>query len=538
MLDNKDNKISENFKKLIEKNKSGGSLDDVNDIDDLDDDLEEEVDVDPEKKEFSLKLKKLLEDKDDRLKKVLKGEDPEITSRVVEAMDKWDKPKHKDEKFINRERLAQAYWTLYREAITRVSDKSISQEKKWMINYGFVRDEYLEDSQKKLIKEIDEENEKEKENNEVVFLAFDWFRDIVKGDVPPSVVDETSKKKKGVSKEKLDGKKGQLDAELKSAQLKIDKMEKHEIEIQKSSELIIEHDNHPDFENYDLRELYDSEKKDAVATILEASKELLKLDRQLASNYRVIERMIFEVEKMENAMEQGGNYIDISETVYAEFLSFRQMAKMSAGKQGNHFPLLYSGYMPQDKTNIGTISNVLKIMDEIEKLDPKLFYRTYKGEDHKIVPYVLVIPSYGDYGICWEPFSRSNRATSKGRVIIPMYPKSLKIALLTGLADLRWQIAKEKAQHYWMEEGLTGGYYEYYMNEKLKGNVKNHFINDYIKWINWESRGVQKLHKDARPVFWRHTPFPEEIREGLKNKGYYYNQLYKKDQNRSMSDGY
>ena len=89
-----------------------------------------------------------------------------------------------------------------------------------------------------------------------------------------------------------------------------------------------------------------------------------------------------------------------------------------------------------------------------------------------------------------------------------------------------------------MEEGLTGRYYEYYTNEKFKGDIKKYFIQDYLLWINWESQGMQKLHKDVRAIFWRMMPFPQEVKEELKNKGFFYSELYKKDKTRERSVGY
>jgi hypothetical protein len=72
------------------------------------------------------------------------------------------------------------------------------------------------------------------------------------------------------------------------------------------------------------------------------------------------------------------------------------------------------------------------------------------------------------------------------------------LAVLSGLADLRWQVAKERAQHYWMEEGLTGFYYQWFLSQKMKGDVRLQFIQDYILWITKESEGTQKLHKEVR----------------------------------------
>jgi len=119
-----------------------------------------------------------------------------------------------------------------------------------------------------------------------------------------------------------------------------------------------------------------------------------------------------------------------------------------------------------------------------------------------------------------------------------MYPKNLQIAVLTAVADLRWQVAKEKASYYWMEEGLTGHYYQWFDLQKLKGDVKDYFINDYVLWITKESEGVQRLDKEVRAVFWRHMPFPQEIKDKLKTRSMIYQELCQRDMNRAMSDGY
>ncbi|MDC7124791.1 MAG: hypothetical protein PQJ46_04445, partial [Spirochaetales bacterium] len=213
-------------------------------------------------------------------------------------------------------------------------------------------------------------------------------------------------------------------------------------------------------------------------------------------------------------------------------------AKMCVGRQGNHIPFLMKQYFPADRRNIGTRENVITQAAKIEAIDPGLFLRTFKRETNRIVPHFILLPCYGETGICWEPFEKFNKGSSRGRVAIPMYSKDLRRAVITALADLRWQVAKEKAAYYWMEEGLTGHYYQWFSERKLKGDVKERFVNDYVLWVTKECEGTQKLERDVRGIFWRDIPFPEEIRNSLKNRGFVYNELYKKDINRSMSDGY
>ena len=487
-------------------------------------------------KEHSSKLKTLLSQRSDYLKKVLSKEKPELSFKVVETMKFWEKPVDKEDKFKYREKLSVNYWALYRDMASNMCNGSFSEYKNRMIKYGLIDLDYLTESQQKLISKIDKINKSTKTDS--IFLSNEWFHGISQGKIPPSVLDETKIKRKGPNKERIENKKGQLEAEIKSAKLKIETILSYESEFKDCIDNVTKHNKYPKSNDSELIEPYASSQRESITNMLEVGRKLLVLDKQLGTNYRTIEKLKCELERLEQALEKGENFIDGNELILSEFSSFRQMVKMCGGRQGNHFPILHKSYFLGDALNIATKQNVLKIIGDVEKLDPMMFYRTYKGESHRIFPYIIMVPSYGSRGVCWEPFSRSNRATSKGRIVLPMYPKNLKLAVLSSIADIRWQIAKAKAQHYWMEEGLTGHYYEYYMSEKLKGNIKSHFINDYILWINWESNGMQKLNKNARPVFWRFTPFPQEIKESLQNRGFYYRDLYKKDQRKSKSDGY
>jgi hypothetical protein len=221
-----------------------------------------------------------------------------------------------------------------------------------------------------------------------------------------------------------------------------------------------------------------------------------------------------------------------------EFKTLTQMVKMTVGRRGNNFPILTKEYFSGNTNDVGTRENVLSLFIWLESIDPEVFFRQYKNQVNRIVPYVILIPSYGDTGACWEAFDRLNRATSRGRIFIPMYPKNLKIAVLSAVADLRWTVAKEKASVYWMEEGLTGYYYQWFSAQKIKGNIKDYFVQDYINWILKESEGTQAVDKQVRGVFWRYMPFAQDIKEKLKLRSLAYQELYQKDQNRAQSDGF
>ena len=59
-----------------------------------------------------------------------------------------------------------------------------------------------------------------------------------------------------------------------------------------------------------------------------------------------------------------------------------------------------------------------------------------------------------------------------------------------------------------------------------------------ILWMTKESSGTQKLEKEARGIFWRYVPFPQALKDDLKKRSMVYQELYQRDINRSMSDGY
>jgi hypothetical protein len=216
----------------------------------------------------------------------------------------------------------------------------------------------------------------------------------------------------------------------------------------------------------------------------------------------------------------------------------RQRTKMTCGRQGNHFPVFTKEYFHCIPKTTGTRENVLATLTWLESIDPGAFCRIQKNTPMRIVPYVLLIPSYGESGMCWEPFNRYNRLTSRGRIVVPMYPKSLQLAVISAVGDLRWQVAKEKAGYHWMEEGLTGQFFQWFTDQKLKGDIKDAFVENYALWLTKESEGVQRLDKDLRGIFWRHLPFSQEIKEKLKGRSMAYQELFQRDVNRSMSDGY
>ena len=461
------------------------------------------------------------------------GETGEFGQRFHDLFTKFMKSSEKEEKSMYRGKLIPAYWNMLGALIDNFFEE-LTDEKLALYRFGLLNHTFIDEEQKQLLLKANQH----KSDSPGFFYIDEWLLMVGNGRIRSSAVDETAKtKKQSISalKEKIERKAGARSAEIVNLQQKIFQLNEIEQSLKQTVETLMKHDPVLDIDG--LTAPYSLEQKKAIAQIQDILRALAKVDKEIETGFGTVRSLD---EEISGIKERGGDLAEQvdTKTVIEEFSTVRQMIKMTVGRQGNHFPFIVKSYMPKSEHDIATKDNLLDMIKEIESVDAGVFLRKYKQDEHRIVPHFIIVPTYGDFGICWEPFEQSNRATGKGRIAVPMYSRDLKTAILYALGDLRWQVAKEKAMHYWMEEGLTGNYYEYTQANKLKGDLKEYFIQDYILWIKFESQGMQKLHKDVRSIFWRQIPFPQELKEELKNRGYYFSELYKKDQNRAISRGY
>lgn len=464
--------------------------------------------------------------------KVIEGED-EFSGRLTEQIDKALNAELKEDRTIFRQRVVATYWNFMGNILKYVGPE-LSVEKRMAMRCGVLDINFLEPEQQNNIKKFMVNTATENP----FYYVDEWFEAIIRGEVKPSMVDEVSKKKDDdqSARDKMDRKQGTKEAELASLRSKLQQRKMVENGIVSRSELIARHEQVPGYS--DLEAEYTKDQRDSIAEVFNDMQKLKYLDKVISQGFIALRRADSEIEEMKTKLGSLSDRVIDDTVLRDESNSIRQMIKMTVGPQGNHFPILLKEYMPYEEERLAIKQSLINIVQEIEKIDSEVFVREFKREKHRIVPFIILVPCFGESGICWEPFDTANRATSRGRIAIPMYPRNIKISVLRALADLRWQVAKEKASYHWMEEGLTGKYYVYFMDNKIKGNIKDEFISDYIKWITMEYKGTQKLHRDVRGVFWRYIPFPQEKKEELKNRGYFYADLYQRDERRSMSDGY
>lgn len=459
----------------------------------------------------------------------------DIAQRLHAILQKYLNAKDPKDRSVYRQQLQKPYWD-FLLGVARKSPGQLPPSKKFLLRFGILHPTFLKPDIKEFFGKVIVEDV----HKQPVYYVDEWLKLVGTSQIRPSTTDEVkvarnnnqAKLQQQVEKAmgKLDGAKILLKAKN---QERID----YEKILKERVETVLEHFPLEEIEGVDA--CYSDSQRRTCSDIQEVIKTLIRIDHEHELSLKEYQRSEAELTSLQSKIDEAGEgtTVDLG-AIDTEFETIRQMAKMTIGRQGNHYPILTSEYFHCGPNDVATRENVIQTLARIESIDAEAFCRTHKNRLNRIVPYVILIPTYGDLGFCWEPFDRFNRATSRARVVIPMYPKNLYIAILTAVADLRWQVAKEKASMYWMEEGLTGNYYQWFQAQKLKGDIKEYFIQDYVMWMTKESEGIQKLDKEVRGSFWRFMPFTREVKEKLRNRSFVYQELYQRDINRQMSDGY
>lgn len=473
-------------------------------------------------------------------KEVLTGEG-EVSQRIHDLLRRFLHAGDPQDRSHYRSKLAPTVWQLC-TAIAAKTGRNLPMQKRLFQRYRLLLPTMLSQEQRETLAGVI----LEKQTDEPVYYVDEWLELVARGNINRSATDETKSAGRNQGQKiaaQAEKTRGRYEAQLQFLRSKVGEITSFEAKLEEQVTQLSQHESRHDFE--DLILPYSEEKRGIIADLNQTLRKLSNLNRELARGYSEFDGILDDLEKLkarESEFSDSGDEDDFgpmdAQAAAEEIGTVRQMAKLCVGRQGNHFPLLLKQYFRASIRDIGSRENVIRTLAEVERLDPDIFSRTFKQQTNRIVPNVVLVPCYGDYGVCWEPFERHNRASSRGRLAIPMYPKDLRTAIIAACGDLRWQIAKEKAAHYWMEEGLTGWYYQWFSENRLKGDVKDRFIDDYVLWISRESEGTQKLERDVRAIFWRYMPFPQDVKDSLKNRGFVYSELYKKDRNRLASDGY
>ncbi len=486
--------------------------------------------------EFEEKVPNKFYDDPQYYQKVLANEGEEA-QRFHETLKKFLSATDPKDRSLFRQQVAVTFWNLFARMVPRLISATPIQPKQLFARFGMALPTMLPNDQRELFSKVIYK----KTRQDPVYYLDEWLRFIALGKVPPSGTDEVRTSQSDERTrfnnllQKALGKRDTAEAVLKA---RADERKSLESMLKERIDLICEHASMPGFLH--VPSPYTESQKKTMTELTEIFRRLNTADKELinaADSFQDASKDVNSIKDKMGSMGEEDNKANL-QVLNQEFETVRQMVKMCVGRQGNHFPLLIKDYFHLNQREIGSRENVIDLMIWLESIDSQVYCRPHKNMLNRIEPFVVLLPCYGDTGVCWEPFDRYNRHTSRSRLALPMYPKSLKIALLNAVGDMRWQAAKEKASHYWMQEGLTGQYYQWFIGQKLKGDVKEYFIQDYISWITKESEGIQKLDKEIRSVFWRLIPFQQAVKEKLRDRSLLYQELYQRDINKTLSDGY
>ena len=469
----------------------------------------------------------------------------QASQRLHQVLSKYLTCKDVKDRMVYRQQVIMAYWEFIHSIAPKMADKNADITKRMLVRFAVLLPSLFKPEQKELFEKTILDNE----TNEPVFYLDEWFRGIATGKIKCSTTDEVRQPRKAGNPEEAAIQEQQRLMQLQSknsgklqnaeALLNVKESERGMLEAELKSRIdnLCDHQPVPGCDPH--KEGYTETQRKLLSDITNYLHQLSKNDKELTKALNEYKDAMEVYNSVTDKIAMGPDITTVNTgDIDTEFETVRQMAKMTCGRQGNQFPIFTREFYHCLPQGTGFRENVVNILKWVESIDPGAFCRIHKNMPNRIVPFVVLLPTYGDYGFCWEPFDRYNRVTSRGRIVVPMYPRDLKIAVLTAVADLRWQVAKEKASYYWMEEGLTGQYYEWIDKQKLKGDLKQYFIQDYVLWMTKESDGVQRLDKEVRGIFWRNIPFPQALKDTLKTRSLVYDELCKKDRNREMSDGY
>ncbi len=223
--------------------------------------------------------------------------------------------------------------------------------------------------------------------------------------------------------------------------------------------------------------------------------------------------------------------------------------KLCSGHINDYCPILHSGMIKSDLSKMMLDQDRIEAsLDKILKVDFSAFHReiVYNQPEtgiskelimKSVLPYFILMPTVGSRAIMWQEVSGKVKS-SPGRFVLPVLAEGDLDNLMTEMvAKFRWDLSKNMFSYGRGDEyqsSLTGDYSQYIQfykknldlsndaKQKIKtqilkyrNNVREMFAADYSIWINYESKGLVRLNKAVRDIFFKHCPFSKSIRDDL-----------------------
>ncbi|MDD5089341.1 MAG: hypothetical protein PHQ23_00325 [Candidatus Wallbacteria bacterium] len=469
--------------------------------------------------------------------------------KIKAVLDSYDKATTSEEKNSAKYKVASSFIELANENLEELKKNECSLYTRLMYRYALLSGDWIKEPQTSLfnttpIDMIDEIGDIP------CFYADEWMMMVQNGKIRPSKFEDAkSSFKKKSPDAKLNQMYTSIETEVQNLEKNILTREENLADFNDACSAIMDSRLDPSVTQsgppYEVK-INNNTHFEKIRTLMSR---MQAIDRYLTGTSDKINKLHHEATILEQKLgSQASTGESKPDALKDEYSAIQEMIKMCVGPRGNDFPVVASQFMGQD---IITREMVIEKVKQYQHLDSEMFYWKFQGLESNNCPLIILVPCYGESGFCWEPIDFSNRASGRGKIVIPMYPANTPPdrVIISALAQYRWLKEKELLGTYWMNEGITGNYYMYHEGlKKLKRkggtdikfdpDLKSSFIGDYILWMVFESQGMQKLSKEARALFYNFLPLPADIKDKLKDRGYHYRVLWENDQRKKASRGY
>lgn len=213
---------------------------------------------------------------------------------------------------------------------------------------------------------------------------------------------------------------------------------------------------------------------------------------------------------------RGGQEQGRKETLAYEALSTGQMRGMCVGAGGNAVSILAApSCNPGADNPVVSRAWLRPALEWVKQHDARLFGLP---EGRQVQPLFILFPGYGNSGACWDPYAPYDKETGGPRICLCCFPSIPSMqALLRGLGDYRWELAKAEGRQRWATEGLTGNWLRLFKAGESVKDPKGLFVTSYVHWILKESQRISALETRFREFMWRQVPFSDETRKQVMN---------------------
>ncbi|MDD3365019.1 MAG: hypothetical protein PHZ03_08580 [Syntrophomonas sp.] len=229
--------------------------------------------------------------------------------------------------------------------------------------------------------------------------------------------------------------------------------------------------------------------------------------------------------------------------------------RLCCGQISRYFPILHSRMISKELSKaLVTYEMIAESLNRILEIDFSAFHREIvynlpeKGIKKELImksvlPDLILMPTFGSRAVMWQEITGRVKS-SPGRFIFPIFTdEDLDNSMIEVVARFRWDLSKNMfsyARNGENQGSLTADYSNYLQfykkngelsndaKEKIKtqvakyrNNVREIFASDYHTWINYESKGLIRLNKVAREIFFKYCPFSKTIRANLEKHPLY-----------------